>query len=382
MSAYLKKPEEFRIVGRETYRGIECHILAQFTAQDAFRWYVGIQTGRLHGLMSGTIDQDAEEQERKLLNLAGYSFKTCKDVRIAMVKATPEETRERQGRVDAELRRRGYASEQQWLQSHCHPEIEHWTLDYKEVAPGCWFPMGQGYAFFEASEDGQVYMESRREVRVTEVKVNTPLPDDLFKMELREGVEVLDYAYKPALIYRYKANMTPEEWRAILGESRDQREWMQALDAMVGRPAPEFPETVWLNSKPLKLADLKGKVVVLDFWSTWCGPCRMDLPFLSTLHKNQAENGFTVIGVHNPDGEMKSIRKIMEKYDLGYPICIDTPPPAGTQGFGTMSSQYAVWGIPQVFVVDPQGRIAAHSHRLSDVLPIAAKLVQQAKQGP
>ena len=97
-------------------------------------------------------------------------------------------------------------------------------------------------------------------------------------IDLKDGVEVTDYGYDPPLAYKQKAGRTPDQWQAIIGEHTkraDQRQAeIAARDAWIGQPAPELPISAWVNSAPLALASLKGKVVVLDFWATSCGPCR------------------------------------------------------------------------------------------------------------
>ena len=63
--------------------------------------------------------------------------------------------------------------------------------------------------------------------------------------------------------------------------------------------APEFPEGMqWLNTdRPLRLADLRGKVVLLNFWATWCVPCRREMPMLSSVHRQHADEGLVVLYV-------------------------------------------------------------------------------------
>src|SRR2546426_8169567 len=67
--------------------------------------------------------------------------------------------------------------------------------------------------------------------------------------------------------------------------------------ALVGKPAPEITGDFALNGKPVKLADLKGKVVLLDFWAVWCGPCIATFPHLREWNKDYKDKGLEVVGV-------------------------------------------------------------------------------------
>jgi hypothetical protein len=77
--------------------------------------------------------------------------------------------------------------------------VEHWTLDYKEVAPGCWYPMTQGYQLYGRKWWGASrFLDSRRDLKVLEIRVNEELPDILFEMQFKPGVKVVDERNYPA----------------------------------------------------------------------------------------------------------------------------------------------------------------------------------------
>ncbi len=161
----------------------------------------------------------------------------------------------------------------------------------------------------------------------------------------------------------------------------------RAVEASVGQPVPEFPEdATWLNGAPLSWKDLRGKVVILDFWADWCGPCRRDLPQLRALHDERGINGLSIIGLHIEGSELTSIKKAVSDHQLEYPICIDVkkrlkPFEIEMPLFpGEFSSQFGIDSIPHFVVVDQHGIVAAsHTGSFEDALGIARGLVKEAK---
>ena len=109
--------------------------------------------------------------------------------------------------------------------------------------------------------------------------------------------------------------------------------------SFLGQKAPDLVVEKWLTAQP----DTKGKFVLIDFWATWCGPCRKAIPDLNKFHKQFGEK-LVVIGVSKESEE--AILKMKEPV-IEYASAIDTQ--------GRMSKQLEVKGIPHVIVIDPQG---------------------------
>jgi thiol-disulfide isomerase/thioredoxin len=314
--------EDFVITGRAGYRGVDCYVLENknILGGRTRKWYVGVKDRLLYGNLLST----------------------------------------QTGR----------------------PEGESWTLDYREIAPGCWFPMTQGSERYEDNADGESCLQHRHNLKVLEVRVNEKLPDKLFQIEFEEGVEVADHRFGGLVTYPYKADRTDEQWQEIRERARKRAdsdtEDNRARDALIGKPAPPFPENAeWLNSKPLTWEQLRGRVVILVFWAKWCGPCRNDFPYMSDLHKKSKQSAISVIGIHTLGSKIKDIKNVMKKYDLHCPVCINTPSPPDGKGFGAMSSRYGVEGIPYAFVVDKQGNVAGRAGHVEYIIALVDELVEK-----
>jgi len=100
-------------------------------------------------------------------------------------------------------------------------------------------------------------------------------------------------------------------------------------ESLTGKSAPEFSGLRgWLNTPPLMIADLKGKVVLLDFWTYSCVNCVRSLPHMKMLHKEYAGDPFVLIGVHTPEFEFEklpeNVSSAVKRFGIGYPVAIDS----------------------------------------------------------
>lgn len=111
--------------------------------------------------------------------------------------------------------------------------------------------------------------------------------------------------------------------------------------------APDFTLDS-LEGTNLRLTELRGQVVLINFWASWCGPCRQEMPVLDRLHQRYKDTGFTVVGI-NVEGEAAPARAIADKAGVTFPILVDADQ--------TISKLYDLKAMPSTVIVDRDGKI-------------------------
>lgn len=98
----------------------------------------------------------------------------------------------------------------------------------------------------------------------------------------------------------------------------------EATGAEVGSTMPSY-EALWLDGSKFDLSSKRGKVVLLNLWATWCGPCRYEIPELQRLHDAYAGRDFEVIGVSVDESGLEAVRTFVAENKMTYPIVLDEP---------------------------------------------------------
>jgi thiol-disulfide isomerase/thioredoxin len=138
--------------------------------------------------------------------------------------------------------------------------------------------------------------------------------------------------------------------------STDQVQRPPALAA--GTAAPEWTIVEWTDGKDRKLSDYRGKVVVLDFWGVWCGPCIHAIPAMKDLHDRYKDKDVVFLGIHTAGTDMTLVKRLMKQNDWDITVGLDAGDEIVT---GETVQRYAIQGFPSVIVVDRNGTIAFNS---------------------
>ena len=147
-----------------------------------------------------------------------------------------------------------------------------------------------------------------------------------------------------ASLVRYEhmnASMDSPEFTAAMKQLDDEDRERNAIDFMLTD----------LDGKSWSLKELKGKVVMLNFWATWCPPCRKEMPDLEALYKQFAPQGFIILGISDDDPE--KVRAFVQKQGTTYPVLLDP----GSK----VNHLLKINGIPKTFVYNRDGKIVAQS---------------------
>ena len=128
-----------------------------------------------------------------------------------------------------------------------------------------------------------------------------------------------------------------------------------AADQSIATPGWQLKD---VNDKTIRSADFKGKVVIMDFWATWCAPCRMEIPGFIALQKKYAQQGLVIVGASVDEGGASMVRQFMEKLGMNYPVVLADE---------KMQDQFGgIEVVPTTFVIDREGHIVKKYFGLTD----------------
>jgi len=138
--------------------------------------------------------------------------------------------------------------------------------------------------------------------------------------------------------------------------ARDAETLIRSLQLRVGVEFPDF-QVKDIDGKPLSVSQFKNKIVLVDFWASWCGPCEGEMPHVVSAYEKYHSQGFEIIGI-SLDNNRDSFLKFMKKYGMTWPQYFD-----GKGWQNDLASQYAVNSIPATFLLGPEGKIIAKNLR-------------------
>ncbi len=200
-----------------------------------------------------------------------------------------------------------------------------------------------------------------------------------------EGVKAVYKEAQP--VFEKVLEKKPNDWDALnaltnihekLGNTELSRQYQLKQDptlAWEGQNLPDFSEgTVDLDENPISLADYKGKIVLLDFWAVWCGPCLGEIPNVKEVYEKYHHKGFDVIGV-SFDKDEAVLREFIKEKEIPWKQILDK------DGFrGVFAKQYGVSGIPAPFLIDRNGKVLSVNAR-NNLLGELVKAEIEGKKG-
>lgn len=170
-----------------------------------------------------------------------------------------------------------------------------------------------------------------------QVRLNAPIADEVFTFLSPADAVPVDSLAELFLPTRGRNPINDEE----------EAEKREAEQSRLPYPAPDF-ELKDLTGRTVKLSDLRGKVVVMDFWATWCGPCRLSLPHIQKLHEDLQDKGVVVLTIDLGE-DAKTVLSYAEKNKMTLPVLLDEE--------DQVSPLYRVSAIPHTVVVDQKGQV-------------------------
>lgn len=156
------------------------------------------------------------------------------------------------------------------------------------------------------------------------------------------------------MMERYNAICTNDSLRQAV--NAEYKEYMRAYgNLMPGKVAPDF-EMSDVNGKKCRLSDLKGKYLFIDFWATWCAPCREEIPYMAKLQEHFAGDSRIALVSISVDANVKTWKKFLEKEQPAWAQYV-----VDAENNAILDKEYRIFGIPHFTLLDPEGRFVQYS---------------------
>ncbi|HEX8652068.1 MAG TPA: TlpA disulfide reductase family protein [Pyrinomonadaceae bacterium] len=263
-----------------------------------------------------------------------------------------------------------YQKNKQWTPATAHAEAAFKAT--KLISPDPKNPSGQQYSIYTAGSTlVDIYLGAGKTTEalatleeMRRLAISIPSGKLYIEATMRLADLLINSGQKPAALRMVDEAIAgaatgvknQKEQGIILAGLRSKREHLK----LQGEAAPEIVAEKWIDQTPIRLADLRGKVVLLDFWATWCGPCLAAFPKLKSWHEKYSDKGLVILGLTQyfgeaegrtltPAQELDFLRKFKQEHGLPYGFAITDKP--------NNNQNYSVASLPTAVLIDRRGQI-------------------------